>query len=278
MRQILVISSHVAYGTIGLAPMVAPLQQAGIEVTTLPTIVLSNHPGLPRVAGKALEPALLADMTAALDTNGWLGTFDAILSGYLPSAGHVAWVRVVVERLRELNPSVVYVCDPILGDDPDGLYIDDAAAVAVRDTLVPVADVLTPNRFELAWLSGVDVQSVEDAVSAARILARPKLAATSIPSGIPSGPAELANVLITEGSVLVGKVEKLDRVPHGTGDLFAGLLTAELLQGAPDADALGRAAGGVKHALDVSRGRDCLLLSIMDWTHGIEPARIESLS
>ena len=60
----------------------------------LPTIVLSNHPGIARVAGKALEPALLADMTAALDANGWLGTFDAILSGYLPSAGHVAWVQV----------------------------------------------------------------------------------------------------------------------------------------------------------------------------------------
>jgi len=274
MRQILVISSHVAYGTIGLTPMVAPLQQAGIEVTTLPTIVLSNHPGLRRVAGKAVEPALLEDMTAALDANGWLGTFDAILSGYLPSAGHVAWVKAVVERLRELNPSVVYVCDPILGDDPVGLYIDDAAAVAVRDTLVPVADVLTPNRFELAWLSGVDVQSVQDAVSAARILARPKLAATSIPSG----RAELANLLFTERGVLVGKVEKLDRVPHGTGDLFAGLLTAELLQGAPDAAALGRAAGGVKHALDISRDSDRLLLSMMDWTHGIEPARIESLS
>ena len=274
MRQILVISSHVAYGTIGLTPMVAPLQQAGIEVTTLPTIVLSNHPGLRRVAGKAVEPALLEDMTAALDANGWLGTFDAILSGYLPSAGHVAWVKAVVERLRELNPSVVYVCDPILGDDPVGLYIDDAAAVAVRDTLVPVADVLTPNRFELAWLSGVDVQSVQDSVSAARILARPKLAATSIPSG----RAELANLLFTERGVLVGKVEKLDRVPHGTGDLFAGLLTAELLQGAPDAAALGRAAGGVKHALDISRDSDRLLLSMMNWTHGIEPARIESLS
>ena len=88
----------------------------------------------------------------------------------------------------------------------------------------------------------------------------------------------MANLLITERGVLVGKVEKLDRVPHGTGDLFAGLLTAELLQGAPDAAALGRAAGGVKHALDISRDSDRLLLSMMNWTHGIEPARIESLS
>jgi pyridoxine kinase len=274
MRRILVISSHVAYGTVGLAAMVAPLQQTGHEVTMLPTIVLSNHPGHQRFAGKVLEPALLEDMTAALDANGWLGTFDAVLSGYLPSAGHVAWVQAVVARLRELNPNVVYVCDPILGDDPHGLYIDADAANAVRERLLPVADVLTPNRFELAWLSGVDVQSVADAVSAARVLGRPKLAATSIPSG----PSEFANVLVAEEPVLVGKVAKMDRVPHGTGDLFAGLLTAELLKGSPEATALGRAAGGVRHVLELSRGSDRLLLSLIDWMKGIEPVRIESLS
>ena len=274
MRSILVISSHVAYGTVGLTAMVAPLQQAGLEVTMLPTIVLSNHVGHRRFAGKVLEPALLGDMTAALDANGWLGSFDAILSGYLPSAGHVAWVQGVVARLRELNPDALYVCDPIFGDDPHGLYIEADAANAVRERLVPAADVLTPNRFELAWLSGIDVQSVKDAVSAARVLARPKLAATSIPSG----PAELANVLVAEERVFVAKVEKMDRVPHGTGDLFAGFLTAELLNGPPDAMVLGRAAGGVKHALDVSRGRDRLLLSLMDWINGIEPTHVESLS
>ena len=85
-------------------------------------------------------------------------------------------------------------------------------------------------------------------------------------------------MLVAEERVFVAKVEKMDRVPHGTGDLFAGFLTAELLNGAPDAMALGRAAGGVKHALDVSRGRDRLLLSLMDWINGIEPARVESLS
>jgi pyridoxine kinase len=274
MRRILVISSHVAYGTVGLAAMVAPLHQAGLEVTMLATIVLSNHPGHQRFAGKVLEPALLQNMTAALDANGWLGTFDAILSGYLPSTGHVAWVQAVVARLRELNPDAVYVCDPILGDDPHGLYIDADAANAVRERLVAAADVLTPNRFELAWLSGIDVQSVNDAVSAARVLALPKLAATSIPSG----PAELANVLVAEERVFVAKVEKLDHVPHGTGDLFAGLFTAGLLNGEPDSAALARAAGGVKHALDLSRGSDHLLLSLMVWTDGIEPVPVESLS
>jgi pyridoxine kinase len=274
MRRILVISSHVAYEAVGLTATIAPLQRAGIEVAALPTVVLSNHPGHARFAGTKLEPALLEDMTAALDATGWLGTFDGIFSGYLPTAAHVAWCGRVVERMRALNPSVVYICDPVLGDDPGGLYIDAAAAEAVRDTLVAVADILTPNRFELAWLSGIAVDSVQDAIAAARPLGRAKLCATSIPNG----PYELANVLVAGGDVFAGSVEKMERAPHGTGDLFAGLLTSALMQGVPDAAALGFAIGGVGHALDVSGGSDRLLLPLMDWTGGIKPARIERLS
>ena len=274
MRRILVISSHVAYGTVGLAATIAPLQRAGIEVTALPTVVLSNHPGHARFAGMTLEPALLEDMTAALDANGWLGAFDGIFSGYLPSAAHVDWCGRVVKQMRELNPSVVYVCDPVLGDDPGGLYIDVAAAEAVRDTLLPVADILTPNRFELAWLSDLAVQSVQDAVTAAHALGRAKICATSIPGG----PTELANVLVAEDGVFVGNVEEREHAPHGTGDLFAGLLTSALMQGATDEASLGFAVGGVKHALDVSRGSEHLLLPLMDWTNGIKPTRIARLS
>jgi pyridoxine kinase len=274
MRRILVISSHVAYGSIGLAPMIAPLQQAGIEIVALPTIVLSNHPGHAHCAGKPIAATSLAEMTGALDANGWLGGFDAVLSGYLPSAAHVAWVQTVVQRLRELNPHLLYICDPILGDDPGGLYIDITAAEALRAKLVRIADVLTPNRFELAWLAGIKVRSAKDAISAARRLTAQKIIATSIPSG----SAELATILVDDSAALVTAVRKMDRVPHGTGDLFAGLLAAKLLQGAVDSDALGYAVGGVKHALDVSRDSDRLLLPLIDWKSGIEQPRVECLA
>jgi len=273
MRRILVISSHVTYGTVGLAATIAPLQRAGIEVAALPTVVLSNHPGHTRFAGTKLEPALLEDMTAALDDNGWLGTFDGIFSGYLPTAAHVAWCSRVVERMRTLNPSVVYFCDPVLGDDPGGLYIDAAAAEAVRGTLVTAADVLTPNRFELAWLSGIDVHSVQDAINAARTLGRAKLCATSIPSG----PTQLANVLVAGGDVFAASVEKLEGAPHGTGDLFAGLLTSALMQGVPDEQGLGVAVGGVAQALELSSGSDRLLLALIDWSV-IRPAPVQRLT
>lgn len=261
MRRILVISSHVAQDTVGLSPTVAPLQRAGIEVVALPTVVLSNHPAREKCAGVILEPAALEKMSGAIEANGWLGTFDAVLTGYLPSAGHATWVARLIKRMREISPQIIYVCDPILGDDPEGLYIDAAAAAVVRDALVPLADIATPNRFELGWLSRQDVQSPEDAAQAALALACPIVAATSIPSG----PDELANVLSQSGNVQVSTVKKLADVPHGIGDLFTGFLTARLLNGASVSDAWTHATQGVAFGVEASRGSDRLMLPLIDW-------------
>jgi pyridoxine kinase len=255
----------VAFGAVGLRAVVQPLERAAIEAVALPTIILSNHPAWPRFAGMTMPPNVLQDMARAIEENGWLASFDAVFSGYLPSDEHVSWVAALVRRMRTLNPRLVFICDPVFGDDPRGLYLDARVAALIRDELVPLADVATPNRFELQWLSGLDVQSVEDAVEAARTLMLRQLAATSIPHGA----GALANVFISGEDVFVSTVERMENVPHGTGDLFAGLLTEKLLSGAPPETALGWAVGGVKHALDVSRGHDRLLLASMDWSEGI---------
>jgi pyridoxine kinase len=261
MRRILVITSHVAQDTVGLSPTAAPLTRAGIEVVAIPTVVLSNHPARTHCAGVMLEPQILEKMTTALEDNGWLGTFDAVLSGYLPSAGHVAWVSGLVRHMRSLNPMLLYICDPILGDDPGGLYIDAPAAAAVRDALAPLADVLTPNRFELEWLTRTKVESPDDAAQAVLQLERSIVAATSIPAG----PDDLANVLVNGGNVLVDTVRKLPDIPHGTGDLFAGFLTARLLLGASVTDAWKHAIQGVSYGLEASRGSDRIMLPLIDW-------------
>lgn len=273
MRRILIISSYVARDPVGLTATSPPLQQAGIQVVGLPTVVLSNHPIRAHIAGLTVDPELLKNMVAALENNGWLGTFDAIFSGYLPSAQHVEAVAAAVKRLRELNPAITYICDPIFGDDPAGHYIDERAATAIRDLLLPVADVLTPNRFELSWLSGFDVTSIRDAVEAISRLDRPMVVGTSIPDG----SSRLATVLAADGRVLIGRVEKWDDVPHGTGDVFAGCLTAKLMLGQTPADALGYAIAGVRQALEVSRGSDHLLPNLVDWVNGISPIEIETL-
>ncbi len=274
MPRILMISSYVARDPVGLTATTPPLLASGIEVVGLPTVVLSNHPIRAHIAGIALDPRLLSDMVTALDDNGWLASFDAVFSGYLPSIQHVEVVAAAVKRLRALKSSATYVCDPIFGDDPAGFYIDERSAHGIRDLLLPMADVLTPNRFELSWLSGREVNSPSDAIEAISRLDRPIVAGTSIPDG----PASLATVLDARGQAFVGRVEKWNDVPHGTGDIFAGCLTAKLMLGERPEAALAYAIAGVREALTVSRGIDHLLPNLVDWAHGITLVPIETLS
>lgn len=273
MRRILMISSYVAHDPVGLTATSPPLLSAGIDVVGLPTVVLSNHPIRAHIAGITLDPRLVGDMVRALTDNGWLASFDAIFSGYLPSIQHVEIVAEAVTRLRAAKPEAAYICDPIFGDDPSGLYIDEGSARGIRDLLMPMADIMTPNRFELSWLSGTDVKSPAEAVTAVASLRRPIVAGTSIPDG----PTSLATVLIAEKRAFIGRVEKWADVPHGTGDVFAGCLTAKLLHGEAPETALAYALGGVRRALEVSRGSDRLLPYFVDWQH-ITTVPIEAIA
>ncbi|MFT3732634.1 MAG: pyridoxal kinase [Hyphomicrobium sp.] len=274
MRRILMISSYVARDPVGLTATAPPLQRAGIEVVGLPTVVLSNHPIRAHIAGITLDPRLLGDMVRALADNGWLASFDAVFSGYLPSVQHVEMVASAVTRLKTIRPEILFVCDPIFGDDPGGLYIDEKAARAIRDLLVPLADVLTPNRFELSWLSGRDVATPADAFDAIAQLGRPIIAGTSIPDG----DGVLATAFIADGRKWLGSVEKWRDVPHGTGDVFAGCLTARLMLGDRPEQALAYAIAGVRCVLQASRGADYLKPYLVDWTTGVTPAQIAPIS
>jgi pyridoxine kinase len=259
MPTILSLSSQVARGHVGHSAAVFAWQRLGIEVVALPTILLSNRPDYPHRAGERVTPELLDDMLAAIEANGWMGEIDAVFTGYLPSAAHVGVAARLVARLKAANPGVLYCCDPILGDDPDGLYIAEEAATALRETLLPVADVVTPNRFELAWLTGRAVRSLSDAVSAARSMARPLVLTTSAPS-VSTQSGELTNLLVEGGKAWGATVEQRAAVPHGTGDLVAALFFGHMLRSRPAPEALALATAGIEAVIEASVGRDELNL------------------
>lgn len=238
MSRVLVISSFVAKGTVGLQAALPAFAAAGIETIAMPTVLLSNHPGFAACAGTQIACETLDAMFDALDANGWLSSIDAIFTGYLPSADHVRFAGTAVERVKAANAMALYLADPVLGDDPEGLYVNHDAAIAVRDLLVPMAAITTPNRFELAWLSGSDVVDRTTAVAAAQSLGVRHVAATSIPAG----DEHLENVLVSGGGTTAETVARRAAAPHGTGDYFAGALLAALLRGACHADALASAS------------------------------------
>ena len=256
MARVLALSSHVVRGSIGLQAIGAALRGLGHEVWALPTILLSNHPGHLRSGGVTTPADRIDAMIDALEANGWHGEVDAVITGYLPSVAHVAAASRALARVKIARPDLVFLCDPVLGDDPKGLYIAADAAAALRDRLVPLADILTPNRFELAWLAGRTIASTAEAVAAAGQLKVRTVIATSVPAT----PGNIANICVTNTEPLIVDVPRLNHVPHGTGDYFSGLYLGHILGGANAEEALRSATSGVAAAIAASAGRDELVL------------------
>lgn len=256
MSTVLVLSSMVARGHVGLAATVPALQRLGHETISLPTVVLSNHPGYGRRAGFTVAPCQLESMIEALALSGWLAGVDALITGYLPDVAHIELAADLLRRVRHANRALIHACDPVLGDDPGGLYVAQETAEAVAKLLVPAADFLLPNRFELHHLSGRPVDDVPTAVAAAQALGTRAVLATSIPAD----GGGLVNVLTTPRGAFACRVERLALAPHGTGDFLSGLFLGWLLRGRTPEAALGSAVAGVAAAIAHSPNADELAI------------------
>ena len=255
--RVLALSSQVVRGHVGLSAAVPVLQRLGHEVGAMPTVLLSHHPGRGPIAGRAVDPADLANIVDVLEASGWLAGVDAVLTGYLPSAEHVAVATDTIERVRRSRRQAFIVVDPILGDDPKGLYIATDAAEAIRDRLLPLADVATPNRMELAYLTGRQVTGVDTAARALECLA----SGGGLAPSLPAGDAEIANVLSAGPALAVTRVARRAHVAHGTGDLMTALWLGHVLAGCSLGKALGLATAGVDAVLQGSEGADELALT-----------------
>jgi len=265
MARVLALSSHVAFGSVGLAAIVPALQQLGHDVIALPTVVLSNHPGYGCYSGKQIPAAEIDEMVDALDANGWLANVDAVLTGYLPTRDHAVSAKKAVERVRQRSPSTYYVCDPVFGDDPKGMYLDAAVAPAIREHLLPLCNLATPNRFELSWLTQMRVGGPKEAAEAMIKLDAGSVVATSIAAG----EDQIATLMTAEDEVCGCFVPRRSTAPHGTGDLLTGLLIGHVLNGLTFEAALGRSVAGVEMTIATSSGRGelSLVAAKRHWAH-----------
>ncbi len=227
--RILSISSQVAYGPVGNSAAVPAMQAKGHDVLAIPTIMLSNHPGHGTPAGFRTQVSDLAAILNRLETLGVLQGVAAVMTGYFASADQVRAVAEVLSAMKAAMPKLFVLVDPVIGDDGQ-LYVPLAVAEAVRDQLLPLANCITPNCFELAWLSQNPVSGIAEAVAAARHLGLAEVLATSIPAG----PDRLATLAITANKWVEHFSTRQRVVPHGTGDFLAGLYLAERLEHGPE--------------------------------------------
>jgi len=267
MAIVLAISSHVARGHVGLAATVPALQRLGHEVWAVPTVLLASRPGLGRLARHERLPADLARALAALEADGCWGALDAVLTGYFPSPQSVAVAADAVRRIREARPTVPVLVDPILGD-AGRLYVAEPTAAAIRDQLLPLATVATPNLFELAWLTGTSIGAPADAVATARRLGPQAVLVTSATET----QERISTLLVTAQEAVERFSLRRDGLPNGAGDLLAGLLLGHALNGRSLEAALDASLAGLDRVLAASAGRAVLALSALN---GVRPDEVE---
>ncbi|MEA3536880.1 pyridoxal kinase PdxY [Rhizobium sp. CC-YZS058] len=255
---IIVISSHVMRGSVGNRAAVFALESLGFTVWAVPTVILPWHPGHGRATRVTLETESFDAMLQELAASPWAGDVKAVLSGYLGSPGQVAAVEHFVETLKARNPAVIYACDPVIGDE-GGLYVPEPVAAAIRDRLLPLATIATPNRFELSWLCGVPLASNAEILDAALALGPPRMLVTS---AVAMMSGSTGNLYLSGHHALLAEHRMIDGAPNGTGDLMAALLLARLLEGHDEERTLQLATASVFEIVSrsVRRGADELTL------------------
>ncbi len=263
--SVISIQSQVVHGHVGNSAAVFPLQACGIEVAAVPTALLSNHPQYPTLRGSVLDADLVADLLTGVEERGLVDACKVLISGYLGSAEIAAVVIDFVRRAKARNPKLLYLCDPVMGDCGPDFYVNADLRALFCEGLVPLADIITPNQFELAHLAGQvpeTVASVESMVATARGLGLSTVVVTG--AQLPGLPADTIQTLAVEPRA-AWKVStpRLCCHPSGTGDLFTALFAAALVEGQPTAAGLGRAVSGVYAVLEETERRQSYEMALV---------------
>jgi pyridoxine kinase len=237
MPTVLSVQSWVACGNVGNTAALFPLQRLGCETWSLNTVAFSNHTGYGKWRGAAVPASEIAALFEGIAELGVLPRCDAVLSGYLGEAETGRVLLDIVTRVKQANPRALFACDPVMGDVGPGWYVRAGVPEFYRDHALAVADIVTPNRFELEWLTGSRVSNLAEAAAAAAMLRR-------------RGPGI---VLVTSLELAAERVAVVAAGPDGTwtvetpvlpieatgcGDAAAALFLGWLLKGKPLPEAL----------------------------------------
>lgn len=235
---ILSIQSQVVGARVGNSIAAFAMERLGVRVLAAPTVVLGRRPDLGPPGGGPVPADFLGELLDGLAATGALVDIDAVVTGYLGESEQVGHILDIVERVKKANPRAVFVCDPVLGDDGK-VYVKDDLADAMLNGLVPHADWLAPNSFELGVMTNRSIDSLDSARDAARRFGKPVLV-SSIRSALGIG-----NLYAAPGADWFCETPRLPRAPKGTGDLLTALFVSRRVRGEAPAVALEAATGAV---------------------------------
>ncbi len=268
--RILSIQSHVAYGHVGNSAAVFPLQRLGHEVWPVLTVNFSNHTGYGAWRGPLIDPADVTEVIQGIEDRGVLPTCDAVLSGYQGSPAVAGVVVDAVGRVKAANPSATYTCDPVMGNARSGCFVNPEIPPIIREKVVPVADVLTPNQFELGFLTGTEPSTLDEVLESAD-LARAMGPRTILVTSVETAPGPEGDTIgllaVDDDGAWLVETPRLPLKANGSGDLTAALFTAHLHTTGSARQAVERTVGSVYAVLEqtlTSGERELRLIDAQD--------------
>jgi pyridoxine kinase len=245
--NVLSIQSHVAYGHVGNASAVFPMQRLGVEVWPIHTVQFSNHTGYGSWKGRVFDGPAIEELVEGIAERGILGRCDGVLSGYMGSADIGNAILSAVARVRALNARALYCCDPVIGDVGRGIFVRPGIPEFMRDRAVPAADIITPNQFELDYLSGQTTETLDDvkrAIEAVRALGPKAVLVTSVEAR--ETPADAVDLIAGEGGRFWRvRTPKLSLSVNGAGDAIAALFFVHYARTLSSPAALAEASASV---------------------------------
>lgn len=225
MPAILILSSFVAASRVGGSAQAAALERMGVRVIHVPTVTFGRHPGLGAPGGGPVNDDTFEAMLKGVEAADGFVDLSAVICGYFASVGQVGAAAKAIEKARAASPAAPVIVDPIMGDEETGLYVTEAVAQAIAAELVPVADILTPNAWELAHLTGRPVGDLAEARAAAKTLG-----CTTLVSSVPLG-GDIGVLLSSKNAEILARHAKSPTAPKGTGDMLVGLFAGALAEG-----------------------------------------------
>ncbi|WP_425846906.1 pyridoxal kinase PdxY [Agrococcus sp. TSP3-2-1] len=252
--RFLSIQSHVAYGHVGNSAAVFPLQRAGHEVWPVLTVNFSNHTGYGAWGGPLIPAGDVRAVVAGIEDRGVLGSVDGVLSGYLGGEAIVEVVLDAVARVKAANPQATYTCDPVMGNAKSGCFVAPTIPPLIRERALPVADIITPNQFELGFMTGTDPDTIEstlESVDRARDLGPDTVLVTSVLR--PDREPDTIEMLAVDGEgAWILQTPHLPFKANGSGDVTSALFTAHYRESGSAKVALERTASSVFDLLQVT--------------------------
>jgi len=267
--NILSIQSHVAYGHVGNASAVFPMQRLGCEVWAVHTVQFSNHTGYGDWKGRVFDGPAIEEIVEGIADRGVLPRCDGVLSGYMGSADIGNAILAAVARVREANPNALYACDPVIGDVGRGVFVRPGIPEFMKEQAVPAADIITPNQFELEYLSGMETQTLDAAKHAvARVQATGPRAVLVTSLHTDDTPPDAIDMLAGEGGRFWRvRTPKLSLAVNGAGDAIAALFFVHYLRSRSAEIAMAEACASVYGLLvrtEAAGSREILTVAAQD--------------